>query len=49
MYDFSDPAASFHIENSDGHVGVLEMHGRWQVAPGADVPTESTAAEARTS
>jgi lipopolysaccharide transport system ATP-binding protein len=49
MYDFSDPAASFHIENSDGHVGVLEMHGRWQVDPGADVPTESTAAEARTS
>jgi hypothetical protein len=45
MYDFSDPAASFHIENSDGHVGVLEMHGNWQVEPGADVPAGSTAGQ----
>jgi len=42
MYDFSDPAASFHIENSDGHTGVLEMHGRWRVGPEADVPAGST-------
>jgi hypothetical protein len=45
MYDFSDPAASFHIENSGGHVGVLEMHGRWQVEPKADVPTGSAAGQ----
>ena len=44
MYDFSDPAASFHIENTGGHVGVLEMHGRWHVEPGADVHAGSTAA-----
>ena len=45
MYDFSDPAASFHIENSGGHVGVLEMHGRWHIEPEADVPAGSTAGQ----
>ncbi len=45
MYDFSDPAASFHIESSGGHVGLLEMHGRWQVEPEADVPAGSTAGQ----
>jgi lipopolysaccharide transport system ATP-binding protein len=45
MYDFSDPAASFHIENSGGHVGVWEMHGSWQVEPEADVPAGSTAGQ----
>jgi len=43
-YDDADPAASFHIENTGGHVGVLEMHGRWHVEPGADVHAGSTAA-----
>jgi lipopolysaccharide transport system ATP-binding protein len=42
MYEFSDPAASFHVEDSGGHGGVLEMHGRWQVEPEADVPAGST-------
>jgi lipopolysaccharide transport system ATP-binding protein len=31
MYDFSDPAASFHVDDAVGHVGVLEMHATWKV------------------
>jgi lipopolysaccharide transport system ATP-binding protein len=38
MYDFSDPAASFHIDNMGGHVGLLEMHGGWHVEREDDVP-----------
>jgi ABC-type polysaccharide/polyol phosphate transport system ATPase subunit len=38
-YDHIAPAASFHINNMGGHVGVLEMHGRWQVEQ--DVPTSA--------
>jgi lipopolysaccharide transport system ATP-binding protein len=38
MYDFSDPAASFHVNNSGGHVGVLEMRGGWRVEREDDVP-----------
>ena len=45
MYDFSDPAASFHIDNSGGHVGLLEMHGDWQVEREADVPAGSAAGQ----
>jgi lipopolysaccharide transport system ATP-binding protein len=45
MYDFADPAASFHIETSGGHVGVLEMHGRWEVERKADMVTGSTAGQ----
>jgi lipopolysaccharide transport system ATP-binding protein len=45
MYDFSDPAASFHVNNSGGHVGVLEMRGGWRVEREGDVP----AGAARTS
>ena len=36
-YDFADPAASFHINNMGGHIGIVEMHGRWQVAQEQDV------------
>jgi lipopolysaccharide transport system ATP-binding protein len=39
MYDFSDPAASFHVDNIGGHVGLLEMHGGWHVEREDDVPT----------
>jgi hypothetical protein len=38
-YDHAAPAASFHINNMGGHVGVLEMRGRWQVEQ--DVPTSA--------
>jgi lipopolysaccharide transport system ATP-binding protein len=38
MYDFSDPAASFHIDAMGGHVGLLEMHGGWHVEREDDVP-----------
>ena len=38
-YDHIAPAANFHINNMGGHVGVLEMHGRWQVEQ--DVPTSA--------
>jgi lipopolysaccharide transport system ATP-binding protein len=31
MYDFSDAAASFHVGDTGGHVGLLEMRGEWQV------------------
>jgi lipopolysaccharide transport system ATP-binding protein len=37
IYDHGDPAASFHINNMGGHVGMLEMHGRWQVGQDEDV------------
>jgi lipopolysaccharide transport system ATP-binding protein len=30
-YDHADPAASFHIENTGGHIGLLEIQGGWQV------------------
>jgi ABC-type polysaccharide/polyol phosphate transport system ATPase subunit len=40
-YDHADPAASFHINNMGGHVGMLEMHGRWQVEQEQDVPTSA--------
>jgi lipopolysaccharide transport system ATP-binding protein len=50
MYDASDPAASFHVDDSVGHVGLLEMHGTWQVERGKDNATRSavrqTAAQA---
>ena len=39
IYDHADPAASFHVNNMGGHVGMLEMHGRWQVEQEQDVPT----------
>ena len=39
VYDHGDPAASFHINNMGGHVGMLEMQGRWQVKQERDVPT----------
>ena len=38
MYDFSNPAASFHIDAVGGHVGLLEMHGGWHVERDDDVP-----------
>jgi lipopolysaccharide transport system ATP-binding protein len=44
-YEYMDPAASFHIENSSGHVGVFEMHGGWQVDSEVDVPAGSTAGQ----
>jgi hypothetical protein len=37
--DFADPAASFHINAMGGHVGMLEMQGRWLVERERDVPT----------
>ena len=39
IYDQADPAASFHINNMGGHVGMLEMQGRWQVTQHDDVPS----------
>jgi ABC-type polysaccharide/polyol phosphate transport system ATPase subunit len=47
IYDFADPAASFHINNMGGHVGMLEMHGRWQVDQETDVPTSAVRQTAR--
>ena len=41
-YDSRDPAASFHINNMGGHVGMLEMHGR--VAGGDRTRTSRRAA-----
>lgn len=38
-FDYAGAAASFHINNMGGHIGVLEMHGRWQVEH--DVPTRA--------
>jgi len=39
IYDFAAPAASFHINNMGGHVGMLEMQGRWHVEQERDVKT----------
>jgi hypothetical protein len=39
IYDFAASAASFHINNRGGHVGMLEMQGRWQVEQETDVPS----------
>jgi hypothetical protein len=41
VYDHGDPAASFHINNMGGHVGMFEMHGRWQVEQEKDVQTSA--------
>jgi ABC-type polysaccharide/polyol phosphate transport system ATPase subunit len=41
IYDHASPAASFHINSMGGHVGMLEMHGRWQVEQEADAPTSA--------
>ena len=37
IYDAASPASSFHVNNLGGHVGLLEMHGRWQVGSEEDV------------
>jgi hypothetical protein len=42
MYDFSDPAASFHVGDTGGHVGLLEMRGEWQVEREDGVPAGGT-------
>jgi ABC-type polysaccharide/polyol phosphate transport system ATPase subunit len=47
VYDHGDPAASFHINNMGGHVGMFEMHGRWQVEHEKDVPTSAVRQTAR--
>ncbi len=39
--DFADPAASFHINAMGGHVGMLEMHGRWQVEDAQELPASA--------
>jgi lipopolysaccharide transport system ATP-binding protein len=38
MYDFSDAAASFHVGDTGGHVGLLEMRGAWEVQREDGVP-----------
>jgi lipopolysaccharide transport system ATP-binding protein len=38
MYDFSDAAASFHVGDTGGHVGLLEMRGAWEVEREDGVP-----------
>lgn len=43
MYDFSDAAASFHVGDTGGHVGLLEMRGEWQVEREDGVPAGGTA------
>ena len=40
-YDHAPAAVSFHINNMGGHIGMLEMHGRWQVEQDKDVPTSA--------
>jgi ABC-type polysaccharide/polyol phosphate transport system ATPase subunit len=40
-YDHAPAAVSFHINNMGGHIGMLEMHGRWQVEHENDVPTSA--------
>ena len=40
-YDSADPAASFHINTMGGHVGMLEMHGRWQVEQEQGTPSSA--------
>jgi lipopolysaccharide transport system ATP-binding protein len=42
MYDFSDAAASFHVGDTGGHVGLLEMRGEWQVEREDGVPAGGT-------
>jgi ABC-type polysaccharide/polyol phosphate transport system ATPase subunit len=42
MYDFAAPAAGFLINNVEGHVGMLEMHGRWQVEHRDPLPAENS-------
>jgi ABC-type polysaccharide/polyol phosphate transport system ATPase subunit len=39
FYDQADPAANFHVNTMGSHVGMLEMHGRWQVGQEEDVPS----------
>lgn len=43
IYDAANPAASFHVNNLGGHVGLLEMEGRWQVGREEDVSPPSVA------
>jgi lipopolysaccharide transport system ATP-binding protein len=38
MYDFNDAAASFHVGDTGGHVGLLEMRGAWEVQREDGVP-----------
>jgi ABC-type polysaccharide/polyol phosphate transport system ATPase subunit len=38
-YDHAAAAVSFHINNMGGHIGMLEMHGRWQVEHEQDEQT----------
>jgi ABC-type polysaccharide/polyol phosphate transport system ATPase subunit len=39
VYDWVAPAASFRVNDMGGHLGLLEMRGRWEVEQEADVPT----------
>ncbi len=41
MYDAANPAASFHVNNLGGHVGLLEMQGRWDVEREEDVSSSA--------
>jgi ABC-type polysaccharide/polyol phosphate transport system ATPase subunit len=41
QYDHADPAATFHINAMTRHVGMLEMHGRWQVEEDENVQSSS--------
>jgi len=41
IYDAANPAASFHVNNLGGHVGLLEMHGRWQVQREEDMSSSA--------
>jgi ABC-2 type transport system ATP-binding protein len=47
IYDHADPAASFHINTTGGHGGMLEMQGHWQVEQERDVPTTAVRQTAR--
>jgi ABC-type polysaccharide/polyol phosphate transport system ATPase subunit len=40
-YDHADPAANFHINAMGAHVGMVELHGRWQVEQDQDVTSSS--------
>jgi ABC-type polysaccharide/polyol phosphate transport system ATPase subunit len=42
FYDQADPAATFHVNTMGSHVGMLEMHGSWQVGQEDDVPSRGT-------
>jgi len=46
-YDHAHPAASFHVESVGGHIGLLEIHGGWQVERKDDVAADG-AVTART-